>query len=72
MSEFDELIARIDAVAADLDDLAFTRLNEAVASRATVRPESDKRMMQARRALEKAAHALRAIDATGDDLSGDV
>lgn len=62
MTGIDDLIARIEAVAADLDDLAFDQLSEAVASRATARPESDKRLMQARRALEKAAQALRAIN----------
>ncbi len=72
MSELDDLVGRIEAITADLDDIAFARLNEAVASRATARPASDKAMMQARRALEKAAHALRTIDGRDDEPAREV
>lgn len=62
MSDFGSLADRLDAIAADLDELAFDRLREAVADGHTTRPESDKTLTQARRAVEKAAHLLRSLD----------
>jgi hypothetical protein len=61
MNRFEELAERLDAVAAELDDLAFEQLSEAVHDGATSRPEADKQLVQARRAVEKAAHVLRQI-----------
>jgi len=37
-------------------------LREAIADGRTTRPESDKTLTQARRAVEKAAHLLRSLD----------
>lgn len=70
----DDLAERLDDIVGELDDRAFSLLREAAAAR-TGRPVEDKRLTQARRAIEKAAHLLRAIgddgDATGaDDLDG--
>ncbi len=62
--EFDNLIERLESVAADLDELAFDRLREAVADGEVTRPPDDKRLMQARRAIEKAAGVLRQLDET--------
>jgi hypothetical protein len=64
MGEFDELIERLESVAADLDELAFDRLREAVADGEVTRPPDDKKLMQARRAIEKAAAVLRQLDET--------
>jgi hypothetical protein len=61
MNRFEELAERLDAVAAELDDLAFEQLSEAVHDGATSRPEADRQLVQARRAVEKAAHVLRRI-----------
>jgi hypothetical protein len=61
MNRFEELAERLDAVAAELDDLAFEQLSEAVHDGATSRPEADKQLVQARRAVEKAAYVLRRI-----------
>ena len=61
MSRLDELAERLESVVADLDELAFDRLREAVADGATERPASDKELAKARRAAEKAAHHLRRI-----------
>ena len=58
------LADRIEAITADLDELMFDALREAAAARSG-RPADDKRLMQARRALDKAAHLLR--DTTGND-----
>jgi hypothetical protein len=60
--EFDDLIERLESVAADLDELAFDRLREAVADGEISRPPDDKKLMQARRAIEKAAGVLRQLD----------
>ncbi len=62
--EYDDLIARLESVAADLDEIAFDRLREAVADGDVLRPPDDKRLMQARRAIEKAASVLRQLDET--------
>ena len=67
MSEYHDLVARIEAIAEEIDDRAFAELTEAVAARTGARPVADKQLMQARRALEKAAMALRSIDATPDE-----
>ena len=67
MSDYVDLVERIEAIVEEIDDRAFGELTEAVAARAGARPASDKQLMQARRSLEKAAMALRSIDATPDE-----
>ena len=62
MSDFEALADRLDAIVADLDDLAFSRLREAVSEGATERPKADKELAKARRAAEKAAWILRRLD----------
>jgi len=64
MGEYDHLVERLESIAADLDELAFDRLREAVADGEVARPADDKRLMQARRAIEKAAGVLRQLDET--------
>jgi hypothetical protein len=53
---------RLESIVADLDELAFDRLREAMADGARTRPASDKTITQARRAIEKAAHLLRTVE----------
>ena len=60
---YDDLADRLQAVVEDLDQIAFDQLREAAAER-TGRPADDKRLTQARRAVEKAVHLLRG----GSDL----
>lgn len=62
MNEFGDLADRLESVAADLDEMAFDRLREAVADGEVERPRSDRQMMQARRAIEKAIGILRQMD----------
>ena len=62
MSRVEELADRLEQIVAELDELAFDRLREAVADGATERPPADKELAKARRAAEKAAHVLRSID----------
>jgi hypothetical protein len=61
VSRTDELADRLEQIVADLDELAFDRLREAVADGATQRPAADKELAKARRAAEKAAYILRSI-----------
>jgi len=60
--DYGTLVERLESVAADLDELAFDRLREAVADGEVARPADDKKLMQARRAIEKAAVILRQLD----------
>jgi hypothetical protein len=55
------LAARLEAIVADLDEIAFDRLREAAADGVVVRPADDKELVKARRAVEKAAHILRQL-----------
>ncbi len=61
MTRYDELADRLESIVADLDELAFDQLREAVADGATARPASDKELARARRAAEKAAQILRSL-----------
>lgn len=62
MTGFGELADRLDSIVADLDELAFDRLREAAADGMRERPQDDKELVKARRAVEKAAHVLRRLD----------
>ena len=62
--EYGAFVERLEAIAADLDEMAFDRLREAVAEGEVERPADDKKLMQARRAIEKAAAVLRQLDET--------
>ena len=66
MTTPDALADQLDAIVAELDELAFERLRDAAASGATERPKDDKTLVQARRAVEKAAHLLRGIEGSAD------
>ena len=57
-SRFDDLAERLQAVVDDLDQITFDQLREAAAEHGP-RPADDKRLTQARRAVEKAIHLLR-------------
>jgi hypothetical protein len=55
---YDRFADRLDALAEDLDEVIFDQLREASAAKAG-RPADDKRLTQARRAIEKASRLLR-------------
>jgi hypothetical protein len=63
--DYDGLADRLDAVAEDLDEILFEQLREASAEK-TGRPADDKRLTQARRAIEKASRLLRGSSSTDD------
>ena len=58
MSDYDDLIARLRSVSDDLADRAIAVLSEASRARETKRPEEERALTQARRAVEKAIAVL--------------
>lgn len=71
MSAHDDLADRLDEIVGELDDRSFSLLREAASARGG-RPVEDKRLTQARRAIEKASHLLRAIgDNSAEDHTSD-
>lgn len=62
MTAFSTLAERLRSIAEELDEIAFDQLREAVADGEVVRPANDRRLMQARRSIEKAAHLLAELD----------
>jgi hypothetical protein len=58
VSGYGELAGRLRDIASELDELSFELLHGAVADGATTRPEADRVLTQARRAVEKAAALL--------------
>jgi hypothetical protein len=63
----EELAERLDAIAEELSDLALDVLRQAVDRGDAARPAEEKRISQARRSVEKAAHLLRASDRSSDE-----
>lgn len=59
------IVADLGAISERLDDLTTEVLREAVRSHATRRPDLDRRLTRARRAIERATLALSAAD-TGE------
>jgi hypothetical protein len=60
------LADRLDAIADELSDLALDVLRDAVERGEQTRPAEEKRLSQARRAVEKASHLLRSPDRPSD------
>lgn len=69
MSDYDDLIARLRSVSDDLADRAIAVLSEASRARETKRPEEERALTQARRAVEKAISVLERLQgrSTTDD-----
>jgi hypothetical protein len=62
MTRYKDLAERLEAIGAELDELSFDLLQQAVADGATQRPAADRTLTQARRAVEKAAGLLRQLE----------
>lgn len=60
--EFDDIKARLEAVAEELGDLAIVRLRESIDAGGTELPVDEKRLTRARRAVEKAIHILSEVE----------
>ena len=61
MDDYVSLAQRLDQIVEEIDEAAFDGLREAVADGEVERPPHDKTLMQARRAVTKAAFLLRSI-----------
>jgi hypothetical protein len=62
VTRYADLAEQLEAVAAEIDEVSFDLLQQAVADGATARPAADKTLTQARRAIEKAAALLRQLE----------
>ena len=62
MSDVATIVERLDAIVEELDEIAFDRLRQAAGDGVTERPLDDRQLVRARRAVEKAAGVLRALD----------
>ena len=67
----DELADRLDVIAEELSDLALDSLRAALERGDSSRPAEEKRLTQARRAVEKAVHLLRTADGRTGGGRGD-
>ena len=63
MSDLAGVAARLEAIVEELDEIAFDRLRMAAADGQRTRPDEDRDLTKARRAVEKAVAVLRGIDA---------
>lgn len=63
MADLEGLRERLEAIGEELADAAMESLREALESGRTGRPERERKLTQARRAVEKAVHALDGIEA---------
>lgn len=62
MGRHDEIKQRLEAIGEELADLALDRLRQSVEDGCTRPPAAEKRLTQARRAVERAVNALAEID----------
>jgi hypothetical protein len=62
MSRYADLADQLETIGAELDEVSFDLLQQAVADGATSRPPADRTLTQARRAVEKAAALLRGLE----------
>ena len=66
MADLDELRARLEGIAEELADAAMDVLRQALEEGAVRRPEAERRITQARRAVDRAVAALGAITRPAD------
>lgn len=62
MSNFNEILSQLETISEQLADEALKALKEAHGAGATKRPESERQITQARRAIEKAIGVLSRLD----------
>ena len=60
--EFDEIRSRLETIAEELADLAIQRLRESIDAGGDELPVDQRRLIRARRAVEKAAYLLEEPD----------
>ena len=71
MSDLNSLADRLQAIVEELDEIAFDRLRLAAGEGQRARPDDDRELTKARRAVEKAVVVLRRSDAASDDQTTD-
>ena len=69
MSDIRGLADRLESIVEELDEIAFDRLRLAAADGQRTRPDDDRELTKARRAVEKAVAVLRGIDGSDDSES---
>ena len=62
MSALNALADRLAAIVEELDEIAFERLRRAAGEGQRARPDDDRELTKARRAVEKAVAVLRNLD----------
>ena len=62
MSDLGNVADRLEAIVEELDEIAFDRLRIAAGEGQRRRPDEDRELTKARRAIEKAVAALRKVD----------
>jgi hypothetical protein len=67
VSDLNALADRLEAIVEELDEIAFDRLRLAAAEGQRARPDDDRELTKARRAVEKAVAVLRRLDQPADD-----
>jgi len=67
VSDYEALVGRLRSIEEELRDLAYDRLREAVDGDESAKAD-EKRLLKARRAIERAINALEPRDRTLDDL----
>lgn len=67
MSDLDDLIDRLRSISEDLSDRAISVLSQASRAGETKRPDQERALTQARRAVEKAINVLERMPVEGSD-----
>jgi hypothetical protein len=62
VTDLSAIADRLEAIVEELDEIAFDRLREAAGEGQRARPEADRELTKARRAVEKAVAVLRGLD----------
>lgn len=72
-ARYDDLADRLSSLSEEIADLAIDELRTALRSGQPGRPTSEKKLTQARRAVEKAVSLLRSVESAQDaaDVEGD-
>ncbi len=61
MSDIDEIISNLERASEALSDAAMSLITDAIRNGEKERPPLEKKVSQARRAVDKALHILRAV-----------
>jgi hypothetical protein len=67
VTRYHGIAQRLRGIAEELDEASFELLHDAVASGEVKRPQADKTLTQARRAIEKAATLLDTLTTAPDE-----